>query len=264
VIPTTSPPTPIRALDAVEAALLSPNPYALNVLEQAITQVVWQFRAGNDVIPLGEGRVDVSSEVDDGTPGPGTCSGDDAACTTNADRVRAPIEGFCISRDDYPDSQCGYPTRRDTGLTNTCEGETYGKCETAQNCPTGLACGSFGVNWCGVDAVGTCSTAFSATHTSDADCVLDRPSVCQICGDGITQQSGIDCPPGYDSQGEQCDDGNTVDGDGCSSDCTFKGVCADANGYPGYQGCATDADCGQACYVRCACQPVVVPRRDAP
>ena len=38
--------------EAVEAVLLSPNPYAFNVLEQAVTHVVWQFRAGDDVIQI--------------------------------------------------------------------------------------------------------------------------------------------------------------------------------------------------------------------
>ncbi|MEW7986242.1 MAG: DUF4215 domain-containing protein [Candidatus Thiodiazotropha sp.] len=48
------------------------------------------------------------------------------------------------------------------------------------------------------------------------------------CGDGI-----------YDSAaGEQCDDGNTIDGDGCSSSCQVEPICGDG---------IVDTDIGEAC-----------------
>ena len=46
------------------------------------------------------------------------------------------------------------------------------------------------------------------------------PSLCQIigiCGDGIVGNSA----------GEECDDGNNVDGDGCSASCTEENICND-------------------------------------
>jgi len=66
-----------------------------------------------------------------------------STCASDADCVQGPLEGFCITRDDASGSACGYPARRDTGSTNTCDGATYGQCQTSQDCPTGLFCGSF-------------------------------------------------------------------------------------------------------------------------
>ncbi|MCA9772359.1 MAG: DUF4215 domain-containing protein, partial [Myxococcales bacterium] len=43
---------------------------------------------------------------------------------------------------------------------------------------------------------------------------------CPTCGDGVVQQ--LDCPDCPDHSPEQCDDGNTVDGDGCSAVCTVE------------------------------------------
>jgi len=48
--------------------------------------------------------------------------------------------------------------------------------------------------------------------TCDADCTF------VVCGDGMRNLTA----------GEECDDGNTVGGDGCSATCTTEGVCGDA------------------------------------
>ena len=48
-----------------------------------------------------------------------------------------------------------------------------------------------------------------------------------FCGDGYVQTT----------LGELCDDGNTIDGDGCESDCTLPstpGVCGGVDGTPIY------------------------------
>lgn len=57
-----------------------------------------------------------------------------------------------------------------------------------------------------------CDEGVNNADTPNADC---RPS-CQFpfCGDGVVD----------DLLGEQCDDGNTVDGDGCSQLCRFSAV----------------------------------------
>ena len=53
------------------------------------------------------------------------------------------------------------------------------------------------------------------------------------CGSGLVCRSGvcttIVCGNGFMESGEECDDGNTTEGDGCDNDCTFS--------------CATNADC---------------------
>jgi cysteine-rich repeat protein len=225
----------------VEALLLTANPVAFEVVSQAESDVVWRFRVGDDVIDFGEGRVNISFEVETRATGAGRCSADFGSCSSDADCVQAPLQGFCITRDDAAATQCVFSTRRDTGVTNSCEGVTYGQCQTDEDCPTGLDCGAFGATWCGADAPGTCSTSIAFQCTTDADCAFDRRNVCQLCGDGVVQRSETDCTD-RGCQGEHCDDGNNAPGDGCSSECRFEGECT-VFGIPVLTGCATDADC---------------------
>jgi cysteine-rich repeat protein len=86
-------------------------------------------------------------------------------------------------------------------------------------------------------------------NVSDSDdaCVICEPG----CGDGIVTPPETCEPPGSNAgqpnecrddctfcgdgnldSGEQCDDGNNVDGDGCSANCTDEGICG--TGTPGY------------------------------
>lgn len=70
-----------------------------------------------------------------------------------------------------------------------------------------------------------------------------------FCGDGIIQR------PNEQSQIEQCDDGNTVDGDGCSSSCVIE-YCGDGIVQPllGEQcdlGASNSQDGSSACSVLC-------------
>jgi cysteine-rich repeat protein len=51
---------------------------------------------------------------------------------------------------------------------------------------------------------------------------IEGPS-CAVCGDGV-----VEAP-------EECDDGNLIDGDGCSSTCQIEGVCGDGVVDPGEQ-----------------------------
>lgn len=71
----------------------------------------------------------------------------------------------------------------------------------------------------GTDSVSTASTASLVQALDDYNTGKTGPGHCDgvgkpecICGDGA-----IDAP-------EQCDDGNTVDGDGCSSSCRIEGL----------------------------------------
>jgi len=56
----------------VEAALVSHNPFGFTISDQSVTGVVFRFRAGDDVVEVGDGTLDVSIAVDDATCGPGT------------------------------------------------------------------------------------------------------------------------------------------------------------------------------------------------
>ncbi len=59
------------------------------------------------------------------------------------------------------------------------------------------------------------------------------------------------CGNGVPEQGESCDDGNTIDGDGCSSECAYEGFCGNGQLEPGEEcddgnfqpGDGCDADC---------------------
>jgi len=54
---------------------------------------------------------------------------------------------------------------------------------------------------------------------------------CPLCGNTVV------------NQGETCDDGNVVSGDGCSADCQDEGCIADTPGYPGVPLCADGDGC---------------------
>ena len=176
---------------------------------------------------------------------------------SDQDCIQQPIEGFCITRDDFPDRLCIYTTSHDTGATNSCDDHVYGQCSEAEDCPTGMFCGLFAQNWC-ADGFDNCGPTIAHPCESDSDCTLDRPNVCQICGNGILEQSETDCVEGYRCQGEECDDGNELSGDGCSNSCKFDGHCVDQTGYEVHGGfCANAADCStllECTDAPCTCQ----------
>jgi cysteine-rich repeat protein len=85
------------------------------------------------------------------------------------------------------------------------------------NAPVGLACDPFGGT---CDALGQCS-----------------PAVPSVCGNGLVEPGeqcdstpgctvsctiALICGDGFLAGTEQCDDGNLIDGDGCTSTCTFE------------------------------------------
>lgn len=74
-----------------------------------------------------------------------------------------------------------------------------GACETGENfsnCPNDCHCGN-----------GACEPAFTENHSN---CITDCPT---YCGDGLIQN------PNAEGVNEQCDQGNTTNGDGCNSNC---------------------------------------------
>lgn len=70
------------------------------------------------------------------------------------------------------------------------------------------------------------------------------------CGENIInfgnyQESGPRCGNGFVDEGEECDDGNTINGDGCSSECKPEGGQCDAKsiGYwQNHEGCPTSSN----------------------
>ena len=99
-----------------------------------------------------------------------------------------------------------------------------------------------------------CSTTDHNNNSPDAGVVVDAPTA-HVCGDGVVDGD------------EQCDDGNTVSGDGCSATCTSElnskcgngqldaGEHCDDGNTAGGDGCA--ADCSVEPGYDCAGSPSV-------
>ncbi len=123
----------------------------------------------------------------------------------------------------------------------------------------------------GNDADGDgCEVGCTYSCGEDADCddgnVCNGAEVCDperhVCGAGTTADDGTECDTdracfegrciglgcGNDvlEDGEDCDDGNSEDGDGCDADCTFTCVedtdCNDGNVCNGEETCDTDTN----------------------
>ncbi len=105
-----------------------------------------------------------------------------------------------------PPVSCGFP--RINAMATDPSGAVYGvmNCASGSNSPTYLV--TIGVPSGTVNAIG--------------------PSVPGL--DGIAFRPQASCGDGVGNLGEDCDDGNTVDGDCCSSSCTFEPVGAPCAG----------------------------------
>ncbi len=128
---------------------------------------------------------------------------------------------------------------------------------------------------CDGDVIGATETTCgpNANGESEDD---DEDEECNCCGDGVLDPDEEECDDGNTTDGdgcsancevencarcgdgivdpgEECDDGNTTDGDGCSSTCEIEscGYCGDGVVHPGEEcddGNTTDGDgCSSAC-----------------
>ncbi|MFH1426462.1 MAG: DUF4215 domain-containing protein, partial [Candidatus Kerfeldbacteria bacterium] len=83
----------------------------------------------------------------------------------------------------------------------------------------------------------TCTTEFGCANDlvcsdgacRNAQCTTEGDCICPACGDGTVDE------------GEECDDGNNVDGDGCSASCTLPNACNST--CTDEIGCANDLSC---------------------
>ncbi|MCA9610390.1 MAG: DUF4215 domain-containing protein [Myxococcales bacterium] len=193
---------------------------------------------GNGVVDLAAGEV-----CDDGN----TVDGDDcsADCSVSLLCGNGTLDGVEECDD-------GNTTDGD-GCSGTClvEGCGNGRLDAGEDCDDGDS-----------DDTNGCTTACSFTCSADSDCADAEPcngdetcsdpgtgsSACNAgmmladgtdCGGGNVCSGGscaaVGCGDGTVSGSEQCDDGNSTNGDGCENDCTFT--------------CSSDADCddGNTC-----------------
>lgn len=85
------------------------------------------------------------------------------------------------------------------------------QCDPGKFCPNGIPC-SHDESLC----PGACEVTFTPTCTEH--CKLT------YCGDGFVDLDGVDDLLETTHDNEQCDDGNGVDGDGCSSNCLLESL----------------------------------------
>lgn len=90
---------------------------------------------------------------------------------------------------------------------------------------------------------------------TDEGCAQCGDDVCNNNEDTCTcgQDCGVVCGDGCIGSGEQCDDGNTQNGDGCHSDCTLE-FCGN-NRQEGSESCdgSDDSSCPGLCQSDCTC-----------
>ena len=147
------------------------------------------------------------------------CAGQDKFCSGG---VCTDCEPVCDGKDCGDDGcggQCGSCDDGDDCTVDECtDGECShfnipGCCTIDEDCDDGDDC-----------TTDFCSAEFGCLHQDTVTC----------CGDGVQEQ------------GEECDDANYIDGDGCNADCTLASPPATFLGYAVWdQDCSTQSDAKQ-------------------
>jgi choice-of-anchor C domain-containing protein len=118
---------------------------------------------------------------------------------------------------EMPRHSCCEPRCPDAGCTDAgCEATV---CSVYPSCCThcwAIGCAQAALQMCG----GTCSICANGYREPGEECDDGNTGN----GDGCTSTCGLETPCGNDEidPGEQCDDGNTVSGDGCTNHCQLE------------------------------------------
>ena len=137
---------------AIPAVLTSTNPLPFTIVDQQTTQVLFQFKAGKDVVQLGDGRAQIGIAVTD-------CA--DGSCDQDGDGVTPPADCNDANGAIFPGAMevCN-------GLDDNCDGQV----------DEGGVCGGGGGNCDASGACDTCSTCAQAGTCLDQTnaCVADQ------------------------------------------------------------------------------------------
>ncbi|MFH1530008.1 MAG: hypothetical protein ABIK09_04630 [Pseudomonadota bacterium] len=215
---------------------------------------------------------DITGACDDGNP-----------CTLNDTCVA----GTCVSGAQQNCSDGNVCTTDSCDVTGTCQNTpNSAACADGNACTTGDHCaggacvvtGTLGCDDGNVCTTDSCNPGSGCTHTnSTAACNDGNPcTTLDVCSGGTCVGSGSlacndgnhctqdDCQPGQGcvyspmspccgnsvtEAGEQCDDGNTSSGDGCSSSCQIESTCG---GWQWNGGCWYTGTLGYTCNQVCA------------
>ena len=159
----------------------------------------------------------------------------------------------------WPDCECGdCPEKQDECVD--------GKCTCKPDC-WGKACGPDGCGGsCGTCLLGCPSPSFCdagicvaacAPNCAGKSCGNDGCGCeCGECGAGFACTVGGTCKASVCGNGvvdfnEECDDGNTDSGDGCSAECNWESVCGDGVIEPPEQCDDGNTDDGDGCSAEC-------------
>ena len=187
----------------------------------------------------GNGSVESSEECDDGgfedgdgcsseclnegnDACPATCDLSGVSCTTDTSCEESCASAVCSSASDVGET-CTLDAECESGSCSS-EGLCEDYTDAAASCSNNGTCDS------GI-CVGECSLSGESCTGSDADCPYYSGDTCELSGSGCCGDGERDWDE--DEGGEDCDDGNITNGDGCSSTCFNEGsrsvgaVCGD-------------------------------------
>jgi len=184
---------------------------------------------GSDLGGIDGGPRDDGAVADDMPAITGPCIGmaDGAVCDIGGGVEQVCIDALCVPSvcgDGATDARLGEDCDDgNTTFNDGCEPATcVFSCSVDDDCLDGVSCN--GVETC--DAANHICEGGTAPAPG-AVCTLDSGSAGECTSRGVCAPVG--CGNGVTGAGEDCDDMNSVEGDGCDNDCTFS--------------CAADADC---------------------
>jgi len=181
----------------------------------------------------GDGTIDSAEECDDGN------TADNDGCGSTCLREPGCGDGFLDAGEECDDGN----DVNDDGCSSTCTYEFVcgnGVCETdwSETCPLCPEdCCPCGDGVCDTGLGETCDLCHADCCPDCGDGVLGAGEECDdgntADGDGcsaacIDEDGQAVCGNGLWESGEECDDGNTADGDGCDATCLWEFVCGDA------------------------------------